>query len=160
MPCLPISNHRAFEENKPPLKGEGDRRQAVERSLCEIFYYAFSVSGDPSVSAAHCQLPFQGSLKSDLVGTRRAVSAYFLTRKKPLKTFHRNVFKIKKQQAGHRAERSCSLRPRKAVAFLTHLLRAPEHGAGNFAVCGQRLRGHVPSKNTSPAALSWSSLIR
>ena len=35
-----------------------------------------------------------------------------------------------------------------------------KHGAGNFAVCGQRLRGHVPSKNTSPAALSWSSLIR
>ena len=35
-----------------------------------------------------------------------------------------------------------------------------KYGAGNFAVCGQRLRGHVPSKNTSPAALSWSSLIR
>ncbi|WP_298696788.1 hypothetical protein, partial [uncultured Ruminococcus sp.] len=34
-----------------------------------------------------------------------------------------------------------------------------KHGAGNFAVCGQRLRGHVPSKNTSPAALSWSSLM-
>ena len=72
--------------------------------------------------------------------------------------FHRNIFKISVLQAGNRVERSCSLRPRKAVAFLTHLLRAPEHGAGNFAVCGQRLRGHVPSKNTSPAALSWSSL--
>ena len=83
----------------------------------------------------------------------------FVSGEIPLKTFHRNVFKIKVQQAGHRAERSCSLRPRKAVAFLTHLLRAPEHGAGNFAVCGQRLRGHVPSKNTSPAALSWSSLF-
>ena len=34
-----------------------------------------------------------------------------------------------------------------------------KHGAGNFAVCGRRLRGHVPSKNTSPAALSWSSLF-
>ena len=34
-----------------------------------------------------------------------------------------------------------------------------QYGAGNFAVCGQRLRGHVPSKNTSPAALSWSSLF-
>ena len=34
-----------------------------------------------------------------------------------------------------------------------------KHGAGDFAVCGQRLRGHVPSKNTSPAALSWSSLF-
>ena len=78
----------------------------------------------------------------------------------PLKTFHRNVFKTSAQQTGNRAERSCSLRPRKAVAFLTHLLRAPKSmGAGNFAVCGQRLRGHAPSKNTSPAALSWSSLI-
>ena len=34
-----------------------------------------------------------------------------------------------------------------------------EHGAGNFAVCGRRLRGHVPSKNTSPTALSWISLM-
>ena len=34
-----------------------------------------------------------------------------------------------------------------------------KHGAGNFAVCGQRLRGHVPSKNTSPTALSWISLF-
>ena len=33
-----------------------------------------------------------------------------------------------------------------------------KYGAENFAVCGRRLRGHVPSKNTSPAALSWSSL--
>ena len=77
----------------------------------------------------------------------------------PLKTFHRNVFKIRIQQMGHRAERSCSLRPRKAVAFLTHLLRVPRSmGTGNFAVCGQRLRGHVPSKNTSPTVLSWISL--
>ena len=36
---------------------------------------------------------------------------------------------------------------------------ARKHGHGDFAVCGRRLRGHVPSKNTSPAALSWSSLI-
>ena len=50
----------------------------------------------------------------------------FAARKIPLKTFHRNVFKTTAQQMGHRAERSCSLRPRKAVAFLTHLLRAPE----------------------------------
>ena len=35
---------------------------------------------------------------------------------------------------------------------------AKKHGAGNFAVCGRRLRGHVPSKNTSPTALSWISL--
>ena len=78
----------------------------------------------------------------------------------PLETFHRNVSKIKAQQAGHRAERSCSLRPRKAIAFLTHLLRVPRSmGTRDFAVCGRRLRGHVPSKNTSPTALSWISLI-
>ena len=39
------------------------------------------------------------------------------------------------------------------------MLEMEGHGAGNFAVCGQRLRGHVPSKNTSPAALSWISLF-
>ena len=77
----------------------------------------------------------------------------------PLKTFHRNVFKTTAQQTGHRAERSCSLRPRKAIAFLTHLLRVPRSmGTRDFAVCGRRLRGHVPSKNTSPTALSWISL--
>ena len=43
-----------------------------------------------------------------------------------LKTFHWNVFKITAQQTGHRAERSCSLRPRKAGAFLTHIPRAPK----------------------------------
>ncbi len=45
VPCPPISNHRAFEENKPPLKGEGDRRQAVERSSSVIFYvmYVYSI---------------------------------------------------------------------------------------------------------------------
>ena len=83
----------------------------------------------------------------------------FFVRDIPLKTFHRNIFKVAIQQAGNRAERSCSLRPRKAIAFLTHFLRAPNStGAGNFAVCGRRLRGHVPSKNTSPTALSWISL--
>ena len=77
-----------------------------------------------------------------------------------MKTFHRNIFKVAIQQAGNRAERSCSLRPRKAIAFLTHLLRVPRSmGTRDFAVCGRRLRGHVPSKNTSPTALSWISLI-
>ena len=35
---------------------------------------------------------------------------------------------------------------------------AQKQGRRDFAVCGQRLRGHVPSKNTSPTALSWISL--
>ena len=97
---------------------------------------------------------FCSHCRDRLCRVRRFISKYI-----PLKTFHRNVSKIKKQQPAHRAERSCSLRPRKAVAFLTHLLRVPRSmGTGNFAVCGRRLRGHVPSKNTSPTALSWISL--
>ena len=35
---------------------------------------------------------------------------------------------------------------------------AQKYGHGDFAVCGRRLRGHVPSKNTSPTVLSWISL--
>ena len=74
------------------------------------------------------EMPLSGEacLFKRFVGTRRAVSDVFAAKKKSLETFHRNVSKIKKQQPAHRAERSCSLRPRKAVAFLTHLLRAPK----------------------------------
>ncbi len=109
----------------------------------------------PSGFAAH--LPFQGRHE---LGTDCAVSGVFVARKIPLETFHRNVSKVAVLQAGHRAERSCSLRPRKAIAFLTHLLRVPgSMGTEHFAVCGRRLRGHVPSKNTSPTVLSWISLF-
>ncbi len=63
----------------------------------------------------------------------------------PLKTFHRNVFKIRIQQMGHRAERSCSLRPRKAVAFLTHLLRVPRSmGTGISPSADGDLEGTCP----------------
>ncbi len=105
--------------------------------------------------------PFRGGMSSQTICRDTACRVRrFISRYIPLKTFHRNVSKIKELQAGHRAERSCSLRPRKAVAFLTHLPRALKStSAGSFAVCGRRLRGHVPSKNSSPAALSWSSLM-
>ena len=66
-----------------------------------------------------------GSVPEQLGEDFRAIFCIFLF-DIPLKTFHWNVFKITAQQTGHRAERSCSLRPRKAVAFLTHLPRAPE----------------------------------
>ncbi len=108
------------------------------------------------LSMAKNSLQFRSTLCRDTACRVRR----FQQRKIPLETFHRNVSKPTIPQTGHRAERSCSLRPRKAVAFLTHLLRAPKStGAESFAVCGQRLRGHVPSKNSSPAALSWSSLM-
>ena len=72
----------------------------------------------------------QGGLRenapsSDIsVETGCAVSIGFASGHIPLKTFRRNVSKIKAQQAGHRAERSCSLRPRKAVFLF--LFRANE----------------------------------
>ena len=86
------------------------------------------------------------------VGTRRAVSANFTKQKFvfvsthiPLKTFRRNVSKIMIQQTGHRAERSCSLRPRKAVAFLTHLLRVPRSmGTGISLSADSDLEGTCP----------------
>ena len=59
-----------------------------------------------------------------------------------------------------RAERSCSLRPRKAVAFLTHLFRVPRSmGTGISLSADSDSEGCSPSENTSPAALSWSSLF-
>ncbi len=77
-----------------------------------------------------------------------------------MKTFHRNVSKFKVQQAGHRAERSCSLRPRKAVAFLTHLLRVPRSmGTGISLSADSDSGGSSPPENLPPAALSWSSLF-
>ena len=54
-------------------------------------------------------------------------------------------------------ERSCSL-PAKSCRFLSLSPCAQKYGHGDFAVCGRRLRGHVPSKNTSPTVLSWISL--
>ena len=45
----------------PPLKGEVGGKAARRGSLVKSFYDVFNICGDPSVSAAHCQLPFQGS---------------------------------------------------------------------------------------------------
>ena len=47
---------------KPPLKGEGDRRQTVEGFLWNLLLNVIDLRSYPSVSATHCQLPFQGSL--------------------------------------------------------------------------------------------------
>ena len=78
----------------------------------------------------------------------------------PLKTFHRNVFKIRAQQAGHKGGAVLFAPPSKSCRF-SHPPSpcAQKQGRRDFAVCGQRLRGHVPSKNTSPTALSWISLM-
>ena len=55
-------NANASESIEPPLKGEVGGEAARRGSLVKSFYDVFNISGDPSVSAAHCQLPFQGSL--------------------------------------------------------------------------------------------------
>ena len=63
----------------------------------------------------------------------------------PLETFHRNVSKVAVLQAGHRAERSCSLRPRKAIAFLTHLRPVPgSMGTGISPSADGDLEGTCP----------------
>ena len=64
-----------------------------------------------------------GSVPEQLGEDFRAIFCIFLF-DIPLKTFHWNIFKITAQQTGHRAERSCSLRPRKAV--FSFLFRANE----------------------------------
>ena len=55
-----ISYHKAFKENKPPLKGEGDRRQAVERSLCEIFLLCFQYKRKPLSQCCALPAPLSG----------------------------------------------------------------------------------------------------
>ena len=52
--------------------------------------------------------------------------SYLFVMEIPVENIPPECFQNMVQQAGHRAERSCSLRPRKAAAFLTHLPRAPE----------------------------------
>ena len=90
--------------------------------------------------------------------TRHAVSAYLHQEKARWKrstgTFPKS--KYSKRETGRSGLVRSALE--KLSLFSPTFPVRQKHGAGNFAVCGQRLRGHVPSKNTSPAALSWSSL--
>ena len=72
---------------------------------------------------------------------------------------HRDIAKIKPFLSGF-TRGAVLFAPRKKLSLFVPFSARQKHGAGSFAVCGQRLRGHVPSKNTSPAALSWSSLMR
>jgi len=102
-----------------PERG-GGRRSRSEGSYCKVEVL------EPLRHFVTPPLSGEACLFKRFVGTRRAVSDVFAAKKKSLQTFHRNVCKITAQQPAHRAERSCSLRPRKAVAFLTHLLRAPK----------------------------------
>ena len=81
------------EKLASPERG-GGRRSRSEGSFCEIFCTMFDIYRDPSVSAAHCQLPFQGSLKIvlrlcniELMNTacrvRRSHPSAIFTHKKP-----------------------------------------------------------------------------
>ena len=136
-----------------PERG-GGRRSRSEGSYCKVEVL------EPLRHFVTPPLSGEACLFKRFVGTRRAVSDVFAAKKKSLQTFHRNVSKIKKQQPAHRAERSCSLRPRKAVAFLTHLLRAPKAWRRGVSPSADGdSEGCSPSKNTSPTVLSWISLM-
>ena len=92
------------------------------------------------------------------VGTRRAVSVVLrqgLSRwKRSTGTFPK--LRYSKRDTGRSGLVRSALE--KLSLFSPTFPVRQKHGAGNFAVCGQRLRGHVPSKNTSPTVLSWISL--
>ena len=45
-----------------PRKGRGTAVRRWRGFFVKSFYDVFGISGNPSVSATHCQLPFQGSL--------------------------------------------------------------------------------------------------
>ena len=45
-----------------PWKGRGTAVRRWRGFFVKSFYDVFGMSGNPSVSATHCQLPFQGSL--------------------------------------------------------------------------------------------------
>ena len=126
------------------MGGEAARRG----SLVKSFYDVFNISGDPSVSAAHCQLPFQGSL----------IFLIFSSWKVPFATSHRDLAKILLFLSGF-TRGAVLFAPRKKLPLFVPFSVRQKHGAESFAVCGRRLRGHVPSKNTSPTALSWISLF-
>ena len=54
---------------KPPLKGEGNRRQTVEGFLWNLLHSVKDLRSYPSVKPTACQLPFQGSrMKPPLKG--------------------------------------------------------------------------------------------
>ena len=84
----------------------------------------------------------------------------FRERNIPLETFHRNVFKIKKQQAGHKGGAVLFAPPSKSCRFShppSPCARSMAQGVSLSADSDSE--GYSPSKNTSPAALSWSSLF-
>ena len=101
----------------------------------------------------------EACLLKRFVGTRRAVSAGLCQGasrwKRSTGTFPKA--RNSKRDTG-RSEQDRSALEKLSLFSPTCSVRQ-EHGAESFAVCGQRLRGHVPSKNSSPTALSWISLM-
>ena len=94
------------------------------------------------------------------IGTRETVSFCFAGTANPVENVPPERFQNQSTASGTQG-RSGLVRSalEKLPLFSPTFSVRQKHGAGSFAVCGQRLRGHVPSKNTSPAALSWSSLF-
>ena len=93
------------------------------------------------------------------VGTRRAVSVNFGKEISRWKRSTGTFPKSRNSKRDTRAERSCSLRPRKASLFSPTFPVRQKHGAGISLSADSDSEGCSPSKNTSPAALSWSSLF-
>ena len=93
------------------------------------------------------------------VGTRRAVSAD-LRQAHSVENVPPERFQGRSTASGTQGGAVLFAPPSKSCRF-SHPPSpcAQKYGHGDFAVCGRRLRGHVPSKNTSPTVLSWISLF-
>ena len=138
---------------------EGTCPLRTPRQLCSVGS-AFSGTRMRCVLSLHddfcaCSCDFA----APSVGTRRAVSAD-LRQAHSVENVPPERFQGRSTASGTQGGAVLFAPPSKSCRF-SHppSPRARKHGHGDFAVCGRRLRGHVPSKNTSPTALSWISLF-
>ena len=93
------------------------------------------------------------------VGTGCAVSGVFTVRKIPLKTFHRNVSKIKIRQAGHKGGAVLFAPPSKSYRFSHPPSPCAKSMAQGISLSADSdSGGSSPPKNLSPTVLSWISL--
>ena len=85
----------------------------------------------------------------------------FRERNNPLETFHRNVSKIAAQQAGHKGGAVLFAPPSKSCRFSHPPAPCAKSMAQGISLSADSDSGGAsPPENLSPAALSWSSLMR
>ncbi len=105
--------------------------------------------------------PFRGGMSSQTICRDTACRVRrFMSRYIPLKTFHRNVSKIKELQTAHKGGAVLFAPPSKSYRF-SHPPSpcAKSMAQGVSPSADGDSEGYSPSKNTSPTVLSWISLM-